>query len=61
LKELFEHRIFLPTNLLIYFEVQKINDAKVVRWMHRYVFIVASQGVMQVAIIVIMSRFVTDQ
>jgi hypothetical protein len=53
--------ILLPTNLLIYFEVQKpqMDDAKVARWMHRYVFVVASQGVMQVAIIVIMSRFAT--
>ena len=53
--------ILLPTNLLIYFEVQKprMDDAKVARWMHRYVFVVASQGVMQVAIMVIMSRFVT--
>ena len=53
--------ILLPTNLLIYFEVQKpqMDDVKVARWMHRYVFVVASQGVMQVAIIVIMSRFAT--
>ena len=53
--------ILLPTNLLIYFEVQKpqMDDAKVARWMHRYVFVVASQGVMQVAIMVIMSRFAT--
>lgn len=53
--------ILLPTNLLIYFEVQKphMDDAKVARWMHRYVFVVASQGIMQVAIIVIMSRFAT--
>jgi len=53
--------ILLPTNLLVYFEVQKpqVDDAKVARWMRRYVFAVASQGVMQVAIIVIMSRYVT--
>ena len=53
--------VLLPTNLLIYFEVQKpsIDDAKVARWMRRYVRVVASQGLGQVAIIVIMSRFAT--
>jgi hypothetical protein len=53
--------ILLPTNLLMYFELHKpqIDDAKITRWMRRYIRVVASQGLMQVAIIVIMSRFAT--
>ena len=53
--------ILLPTNLRIYFEIQKpqIDNAKIDRWMRRYVRVVASQGVMQVAIIVVMARFST--
>ena len=42
--------ILLPTNLIIYFEIQKprIDDEKIDRLMRRYVRIDASQGVMQV-------------
>ena len=42
----------LPTNLRLYFEVQKTQpDAqKIARWMRTYVRVVALQGVMQVAI-----------
>jgi len=53
--------ILLPTNLLIYFEIQKpeMDDSKISRWMRRYVRVVASQGALQVAIIIVMSRFAT--
>ena len=51
----------LPTNLRLYFEMQKPNTdgEKIGRWMHTYVRVVAVQGVMQVAIIVVMARFAT--
>jgi hypothetical protein len=51
----------LPTNLRLYFEVQKTQpDAqKIARWMRTYVRVVAVQGTMQVAIIVVMARFAT--
>jgi len=51
----------LPTNLRIYFEMQKPHPdgEKIGRWMHTYVRVVAVQGVMQVAIIVVMARFAT--
>jgi hypothetical protein len=51
----------LPTNLRLYFEVQKPQpDAeKIARWMRTYVRVVAVQGTMQVAIIVVMARFAT--
>jgi hypothetical protein len=53
--------ILLPTNLRLYFEISKPQpDAvKIARWMRIYVRVVAMQGVMQVAIIVVMARFVT--
>ena len=51
----------LPTNLRLYFEVQKAQpDAqKIARWTKTYVRVVAVQGTMQVAIIVVMARFAT--
>jgi hypothetical protein len=51
----------LPTNLKLYFEIQKPapDAAKVGRWMRTYVKVVAIQGIMQVAIIVVMTRFAT--
>jgi len=51
----------LPTNLRIYFEIQKPHPdgEKIGRWMHTYVRVVAVQGVMQVAIVVVMARFAT--
>jgi hypothetical protein len=51
----------LPTNLRIYFEMQKPHSdgEKIGRWMHTYVRVVAVQGVMQVAITVVMARFAT--
>jgi len=53
--------ILLPTNLRLYFEISKPEPdaAKIGRWMRTYVRVVAMQGVMQVAIIVVMARFVT--
>jgi hypothetical protein len=53
--------ILLPTNLRVCFEMQKAapDVGKIGRWMRRYVRTVALQGLMQVAIIVVMARFVT--
>jgi hypothetical protein len=51
----------LPTNLRIYFEMQKPHPDgdKIGRWMHAYVRVVGVQGIMQVAITVVMARFAT--
>lgn len=51
----------LPTNLRIYFEMQKPapDQDKLKRMMGTYVRVVAIQGTMQVAIIVVMARFAT--
>lgn len=51
----------LPTNLRLYFEMQKPTpDAeKIGRWMRTYVRVTGIQGVMQIAIYVVMARFVT--
>ena len=51
----------LPANLRLYFEVQKPqpDGEKIGRWMKTYVRVVAVQGAMQVAIIVVMARFAT--
>lgn len=51
----------LPTNLRIYFELQKPTPdlAATTRWMRLYLSVVASQGAMQVAIIIVMARFAT--
>ena len=51
----------LPTNLRLYFEVQKPqpDTQKIARWMKTYLRVVAVQGAMQVAIIVVMARFAT--
>jgi hypothetical protein len=50
----------LPTNLRVCFELQKPNPdfAKIGALMKSYFFVVATQGVMQVVIVVIMARFV---
>ena len=51
----------LPMNLKLYFEI--LMDApdpdKLKRWMRGYVRVVAVQGTMQVAIIIVMARFAT--
>jgi hypothetical protein len=51
----------LPTNLRIYFEMQKPapDQEKLKGMMGTYVRVVAIQGAMQVAIIVVMARFAT--
>ena len=51
----------LPTNLRLYFEILKPNpdQDKLKRVMRSYVRVVAIQGTMQVAIIVVMARFAT--
>jgi hypothetical protein len=51
----------LPTNLRLYFEIRKAapDHNKVSRWMRTYVRVVAVQGCMQVAMIVVMARFAT--
>ena len=51
----------LPTNLKLYFEMQKAQPdyGKLAGCMRTYVRIVAVQGAMQVAIIVVMARFAT--
>jgi hypothetical protein len=53
--------ILLPTNLRVCWEIQKDKPdlAKIGGWMRRYVRVVALQGALQVAIIVVMARFVT--
>ncbi|MBI4320048.1 MAG: hypothetical protein HY675_16275 [Chloroflexi bacterium] len=53
--------ILLPTNLRVYFEMRKDrpDGAKIQGWMQTYVRVVAVQGMLQVAINVIMARFVT--
>ncbi len=51
----------LPMNLKLYFEIQKPapDPEKLKRWMRTYVRVVGVQGVMQIAIIVVMARFAT--
>ena len=51
----------LPMNLKLYFEITKPapDPVKLSRWMRVYVRVVAVQGTMQVAIIVVMARFAT--
>jgi hypothetical protein len=51
--------ILTPINILVFLEMQKAqpDGEKIGRWMKTYVRIVAIQGVMQVAMIVIMARF----
>ena len=51
--------ILTPINILVFLEMQKAQpDAeKIGRWMKTYVRVVAIQGTMQVAMIVIMARF----
>ena len=51
----------LPMNLKLFFEIQKPSPdpEKLKRWMRTYVRVVGVQGVMQIAIIVVMARFAT--
>jgi len=48
-----------PVNVLVCLELQKPQPdmARITYWMQRYFYVVALQGLMQVAIIVVMTRF----
>jgi hypothetical protein len=50
----------LPTNIRVYRELRRAQPdaARIGKLMRAYIFVIASQGVMQVTIIVIMARFV---
>lgn len=49
----------LPVNVLVCLELQKISPdmKKISLWMQRYFYAVALQGMMQIVIIVVMTRF----
>jgi hypothetical protein len=49
----------LPVNVFVCLELQKVNPdmKKIGAWMQRYFYAVALQGVMQIAIIIVMTRF----
>lgn len=53
--------VLLPTNLLVYLEMRKPepNTHRISRLMRRYIRAITLQGVLQVAIILVMARFVT--
>lgn len=53
--------ILLPTNFFVYFEMrkEKPDRERIGRLMRRYIYAVSFQGLMQVAILVIMAKFVT--
>jgi hypothetical protein len=48
-----------PVNALVCLELQKSSPdlSKISKWMNRYFYVVAIQGAMQIAIIVVMGRF----
>ena len=51
----------LPTNARVYLELRKERPdaARIAKLMRAYIYVIASQGVLQVAMIVIMARFVS--
>lgn len=51
----------LPTNVRVYLELRKDKPdaARIVKLMRAYIYVIASQGVLQVVMIVIMARFVS--
>jgi hypothetical protein len=53
--------ILLPANLMVYLEMRKDrpDGPRIGRLMSRYIYAVIFQGLMQVAIIVVMAKFVT--
>ena len=53
--------ILLPINIRVFLEFRKPEPdlARIGGWMRTYIRVIASQGIMQVAIIVVMARFVT--
>ena len=52
--------ILLPTNLRVCLELQKPDPDydRIAVWMRRYFYVVASQGTLQIVMILIMARFV---
>lgn len=48
-----------PVNAIVCLELQKDNPdlKKISKWMNRYFYVVASQGMMQIMIIIVMTRF----
>jgi hypothetical protein len=48
-----------PVNVVVCLELQqdKPNLVKISKWMNRYFYVVAAQGTMQIAIIIVMTRF----
>ena len=50
-----------PVNVLVCLELQRanLNVTKISAWMRWYFYAVATQGMMQIAIIVVMTRFRT--
>jgi hypothetical protein len=53
--------ILLPTNVRVYLELRKArpDPQRVMKLMRFYIYVIASQGVLQVVMIVIMARFVS--
>jgi hypothetical protein len=53
--------ILLPTNVRVYLELRKDqpDPQRVMKLMRFYIYVIASQGVLQVVMIVIMARFVS--
>lgn len=53
--------VLTPINLMVFFELRRAapDMARVSRLMRIYFYVMASQGVMQIAIIAVMARFVT--
>jgi uncharacterized membrane protein len=53
--------VLLPTNVRVYLELRKSNpdQARIAKLMKTYIYWVTVQGCMQVAIIVVMAKFVT--
>lgn len=51
----------LPTNLRVYLELrrERPDAARIARLMRAYIYVIASQGVLQIVMIAIMARFVT--
>jgi hypothetical protein len=53
--------ILLPTNVRVYLELRKDqpDPQRIMKLMRFYIYVIASQGVLQVVMIVIMARFVS--
>ncbi len=53
--------VLLPTNVRVLLQLRKEtpDTARIGRWMRRYIWVIASQAIMQIAIIVVMARFVS--